>query len=255
MDIDLNADLGEGYGAWHIGDDDALLGILSSANIACGFHAGDPLIMDRTVRTAGARGVDIGAHVSFPDRQGFGRRAMQIDAPELAAMITYQLGALSGIARAAGQRMTHMSFHGALGNLAAADSTFATPLINAVAAFDPALIVVSSASRAIEDAAARAHLRVVTTFLADRAYDDNGLLVPRKTANSVIHDAALVLERVRRMLNDGIVLSHSGTALRMRPRSILVHGDTAGAVDLARTIRAEIEQGGGRVVPVSRHTG
>ena len=102
MDIDLNADLGEGYGAWQIGDDDALLGILSSANIACGFHAGDPLIMDRTVRIAGARGVDIGAHVSFPDRQGFGRRAMQIDAPELAAMITYQLGALAGIARSAG---------------------------------------------------------------------------------------------------------------------------------------------------------
>ena len=127
-------------------------------------------------------------------------------------------------------------------------------MINAVAAFDPPLIIISSSSRAIEEAAARAGLRVVTTFLADRAYDEQGLLVPRKIANSVIHDPALVLERVRRMLNDGVVITHGGTPLPMRPRSILLHGDTAGAVDLARAIRAEIEQGGGRIVPVSRQT-
>ena len=120
MDIDLNADLGEGFGPWRMGEDEALLDILSSANVACGFHAGDPLIMDRTVRQALARGVDVGAHVGYPDRQGFGRRAMQIETAELAAMVTYQLGALAGIARAAGHRMTHMSFHGALGNMAAA---------------------------------------------------------------------------------------------------------------------------------------
>ncbi len=179
---------------------------------------------------------------------------MQIDAPELAAMITYQLGALAGIARFAGSRMTHMSFHSALGTMAAADAAFDTPLINAVAAFDPALIIISASSRAIEDAADRAHLRVVTTFLADRAYDDHGLLVPRKIPNAVIHDPTLVLGRVRRMLNDGVVITHGGTALTMRPRSILVHGGTAGSVDLARAIRVEIEQGGGRVVPVSRQT-
>ena len=144
MDIDLNADLGEGYGPWRMGEDEALLELLSSANVACGFHAGDPVIMERTVRLALARGVDVGAHVGFPDRQGFGRRSMQIDTAELAAMVTYQLGALAGIARAAGHRMTHMSFHGALGNLAAADAALAGPLVRAVALFDPSLIISSS---------------------------------------------------------------------------------------------------------------
>jgi UPF0271 protein len=254
MDIDLNADLAEGYGPWTLGDDAALLDLVSSANLACGFHAGDPLIMARTIRLAAARGVDIGAHVGFPDRQGFGRRVMQIEPEELAAMVIYQLGALAGLASAAGQRVTHMSFHGALGNLAAADATLALPLIQAVAAFDPTLTIISSSSHAIEAAAATAGLRVITTFLADRAYDDAGLLVPRKLPNSVLHDPETVLARVRRILTDGTVLTYSGQSLPMRPRSILLHGDTAGAVDLARRIRAEIEQSGGRVVPVSRQT-
>ena len=153
-EIDLNADLGEGFGPWRMGEDDALLDLLSSANVACGFHAGDPSIMDWTVRAAAARGVDIGAHVGFPDRQGFGRRVMQIDAAELAHMVVYQLGALAGIAHRGGCRMTHMSFHGALGNMAAADAGLATPLVRAVAEFDPSLIVLTSASPAIEGAAA-----------------------------------------------------------------------------------------------------
>ena len=252
MDVDLNADLGEGYGPWRMGEDEALLELVSSANVACGFHAGDPLIMDRTVRQALARGVDVGAHVGFPDRQGFGRRTMQIEIPELAAMVTYQLGALAGIARAAGHRMTHMSFHGALGNLAAADAALAGPLVRAVAGFDPALIISSSSSRAIEGAAARCGLRVATTFLADRAYDDEGLLVPRKLPGSVIHDEAAVLARVRRLLAEGTVVTCSGKTLTLRACSILLHGDTAGAVALASTIRREIEAGGGRIVPISR---
>lgn len=252
MDIDLNADLGEGYGPWHMGEDEALLGLVSSANVACGFHAGDPLIMDRTVRQALARGVDVGAHVGFPDRQGFGRRPMQIEIPELAAMVTYQLGALAGIARAAGYRMTHMSFHGALGNMAAADAALAGPLVRAVADFDPALIVSSSSSRAIEAAVAHCGLRVATVFLADRAYDDEGLLVPRRLPDAVIKDETLVLERVLRLLDDGSVVSHSGKTLPMQPRSILVHGDTPGAVALARTIRREVESRGHHIVPISR---
>ncbi len=252
MNIDLNADLGEGYGPWRMGEDEALLELVSSANIACGFHAGDPAIMDRTVRQALARGVDVGAHVGFPDRQGFGRRQMQIEVGELAAMVTYQLGALAGIASAAGHRMTHMSFHGALGNMAAADAALAGPLVRAVAAFDPTLIVSSSSSRAIEDAAAQCGLRVATAFLADRAYDDEGLLVPRKLPDSVIKDEALVLERVRRLVEDGSVVTYSGKTLSMRPRSILVHGDTPGAVALARTIRGDIEARGHRIVPISR---
>lgn len=252
MDIDLNADLGEGYGPWRMGDDEALLGVLSSANLACGFHAGDPLIMTRTVRLAAERGVDIGAHVGFPDRQGFGRRVIQIDLEELAAMVTYQLGALNGIARAAGQRMTHMSFHGALGNMAAADAALAAVLVRAVAAFDPALIISSSSSQAIEGAAAENGLRVATAFLADRAYDDQGLLVPRRLPNSVIHDEAQVLARVRQLLAQGTVTTITGKQLAMQPRSILVHGDTPGALALARTLRQEIEGSGGRIVPISR---
>lgn len=252
MEIDLNADLGEGFGPWRMGDDEALLDVLSSANVACGFHAGDPLIMERTVRAALVRGVDVGAHVGFPDRQGFGRRVMQVDPGELAAMVTYQLGAMAGIARSAGHRMTHMSFHGALGNMVAADAALADRLVGAVAGFGEGLTIVSSTSRAIEGAAARHGLRVATTFLADRACDAAGLLVPRGRPGAVIHDEALVLERVRRLLREGVVLTYDGQALPMRPHSILVHGDTPGAVTLARAVRREVEAAGGRVVPVSR---
>jgi len=255
MDIDLNADLGEGYGPWRMGEDEAMLAVVSSANVACGWHAGDSSIMDRTARLARQHGVDVGAHVGFPDRQGFGRRAMQIDTGELATMVIYQLGAMAGIAQAAGHRMTHMSFHGALGNMAAADAELAGPLLQAIARFDPELIVSSSSSRAIESAAARCGLRVATAFLADRAYDDDGLLVPRKLPDSVIKDEAAVLARVRRLLHDGTILSYSGKALAMPARSILVHGDTPGAVALAQTIRREIEAGGGRIVPISRQMG
>jgi UPF0271 protein len=252
MNIDLNADVGEGFGPWRMGQDEDLLELVSSANIACGFHAGDPLIMERTVRTASERGIDIGAHVGFPDRQGFGRRVMHVEIEELCAMVIYQLGALAGVARAAGGRMTHMSFHGALGNMAAADAALADSLLGAVARFDPKLIVSSSSSQAIEQAAARLGLTIATTFLADRAYDDQGLLVPRKLPNSVIEDEASVLARVRQLLRDGAVTTYTGATLPMKAQSILVHGDTPGAVALARTIRSEIEAGGGHIVPISR---
>lgn len=251
MDIDLNADLGEGFGSWRMGEDEALLDIVSSANVACGFHAGDPVIMDRTVRMARARGVDVGAHVGFPDLLGFGRRPMQIEPKELVAYVLYQLSALDGMARTVGHRMTHMSFHGALGNMAAADAALAEPLVRAVADFDPTLIVSSSASRAIEDAAARCGLRVRTTFLADRACDDDGLLVPRKLPGAVIHDRGAVLARVRQLLEEGTVTSHSGRKIPMRAHSILLHGDTPGAVDLARAVRGVVEQAG-HVVPISK---
>lgn len=252
MKIDLNADLGEGFGPWPMGDDDALLGLVSSANIACGFHAGDPVIMRRTVELAMARGVDIGAHVGFPDRQGFGRRPMQIEAEELAAMVVYQLGALAGIARSVGARMTHMSFHGALGNMAAADRSLAFPLLQAVAGFDPALTILTSASAAIEDAAAEIGLKAAVTFLADRAYGDDGLLVSRKAPGAVIHDRDAVLDRVVRLLREGCVIAASGKRLATQACSILVHGDTDGAVALAQAIRQAIEAEGGAVTPLSR---
>jgi UPF0271 protein len=218
MDIDLNADLGEGFGPWPMGQDEALMPLISSANIACGYHAGDPLIMRERVRQALSLGVDVGAHVGFPDRQGFGRRVMQIEPNELAAMVIYQLGALDGIARSVGHSMTHMSFHGALGNMAAAEQG----------------------------------LRVATTFLADRAYDDDGLLVSRKLNGAVIHDGAAIAERVKRILDDGHVITITGKKLAMPSRSILLHGDTEGALNLARTIRTVIESGGNKIVPLSR---
>lgn len=252
MQIDLNADLGEGFGPWRMGDDEALLRVVSSANVACGFHAGDPLIMARTCQQAAMQGVDVGAHVGFPDRQGFGRRVMHIDMPELQALVTYQLAALAGIARAAGHAMTHMSFHGALGNMAAAQAPLAQGLIEAIARFDPSLIISSSSSVAIEMAAERCGLQVATTFLADRAVDDQGLLVPRSHPGAVIHDKAQVLERVRRILSTGEVVTHSGGQLKLKVHSILVHGDTPGAVELAQSIRSTVEQMGGRIVPISQ---
>jgi UPF0271 protein len=180
---------------------------------------------------------------------------MHIDAAELAAMVIYQLGALDGITRSAGGRMTHMSFHGALGNMVAADQALAATLVRAVGEFNPQLFIISSSSRAIEAAAADCGLKIATTFLADRAYDDDGLLVPRRLPGSVIHDEGAVIERVRRMLDRGEVVTYTGKPLKMRPRSILLHGDTPGALDLARSIRREVEAVGGRIVPVSRLLG
>ncbi len=252
MEIDLNSDVGEGFGPWRMGDDAALMQVISSANIACGYHAGDPVIMDATVRMAQERKVDVGAHVGFPDLMGFGRRQMDVNPLELAKYVLYQLGALAGIAKAAGQKMTHMSFHGALGNMAAADMRLAEPLVRAVADFDPGLIVSVSTGTAIERVADLLGVRVATTFLADRAYDDAGQLVSRKLPGAVIHEPREVLARVLHVLQDRTVNSLAGKQLPMRVQSILLHGDTAGAVALARAVRQAIEAGGGQVVPISR---
>ncbi|MBJ7538612.1 LamB/YcsF family protein [Marinomonas transparens] len=251
MKIDLNADLGEGFGPYQMGDDDALIPILSSANVACGFHAGDPLIMRNTVRSTKFSGVDLGAHVGFADVQGFGRNKMELPLAELESLVTYQLGALAGFARSEGHTLTHMSFHGALGNKVAADNELAEALINTVAKFDSDLIISSSSSVAIESAAQRHGLRVETTFLADRAYDASGLLVPRAKANSVIKDEKQVLQRIEQLLNDGTVTCYDGERIAMPARSILVHGDTDGAVNLAAKIRRYIEDNGGVITPLS----
>lgn len=252
MEIDLNADVGEGFGPWRMGDDAALMEVISSANIACGYHAGDPVIMDRTVRLARERGIDIGAHVGFPDLMGFGRRPLQAEPAELARYVVYQLGALEGIARAAGCAMTHMSFHGAMGNMAAADPLLAEVLVRAVADFDPGLVISVSTDTAIERAADALGLRVATSFLADRAYGDDGALVSRRLDGAVIHDEAAVMQRVMQVLQEGSVNSITGKKMPMRVRSILLHGDTPGAVALARSVRRAIESGSGRVVPLSR---
>lgn len=255
MKIDLNSDMAEGFGAYRMADDEALLDIVSSANLACGYHAGDAVIMDRIVRMAHERGVAVGAHVGFPDLMGFGRRPMQIDPKEMEKHAIYQLGALHGIARAAGCTMTHASFHGALGNLIAVDRPMADAMARAVEAFDPTLLVSSSPGTAIAEAAEARGLRVFTKFLADRAYDAQGLLVSRRLPNAVIKDPAMVQERVARLLTDGTVVAATGEVLRMKVDSILIHSDTAGAVALARVIRAAVEAAGGTVAPFPQTLG
>lgn len=252
MKIDLNADLGEGFGPWTMGEDDALMEIISSANVACGFHAGDPLIMDKTARRALAAGIDLGAHVGYPDLLGFGRRPIQVDTAELQTWVTYQLAALAGMARVAGHRMTHMSFHGALGNRVAADAALADALLGTVAAFDRELIVSSSTSVAMQQAADRHGLRLALTFLADRACDKDGLLVPRALPDAVIKDPQRVRERVRQFLQQGTVTCYTGEIIEVPACSILLHGDTANALELARSIRTEIEHAGGVIAPISR---
>ncbi|WP_321893026.1 LamB/YcsF family protein [Paraburkholderia tropica] len=252
MEIDLNADLGEGFGPYTMGEDEAMLDIVSSANVACGYHAGDPVIMDKTVRMALARKIDVGAHVGFPDLLGFGRRQIQADPLELANYVVYQMGALAGIAKAAGHRVTHMSFHGALGNMAAASYQLAEPLVRAVAEFDRDVIISVSTNTEIERAADRIGIRTANTFLADRAYDDQGALVSRKLEGAVIKDRAAVLARVKALLEEGSITTITGNKLKMPVQSILLHGDTPGAVELARTVRGVIEATGGRVVPVSQ---
>jgi len=252
MQIDLNADLGEGFGAWSMGDDAAMLDIITSANVACGFHAGDPMIMDKTVRMAAAKGVDVGAHVGLPDLVGFGRRQMQVDPVEASKFVLYQLGALTAIAQAAGVRVGHLSFHGALGNMAAVDYALAKPMVSAIADFAPHLVICASTDTQIAVAAEEVGLSIVTAFLADRAYEDDGTLVSRKREGAVIKDPSAVLDRVAQLLEDSSVTTINGNRLAIEVKQILVHGDTTGAVALARTVRATIEKHGGKIVPISK---
>ncbi|MCK8787782.1 5-oxoprolinase subunit PxpA [Roseomonas sp. NAR14] len=252
MKIDINSDLGEGFGIYGAADDAGILALVSSANIACGFHAGDPVIMDRTVRLALERGADVGAHVGYADRQGFGRRPMTIDRRELELMTLYQLGALRAIAEAAGHRLTHANFHGALGNLSFVDAEVAEVLLRAVRTFDRDLTFLALPGTEAEKAAERHGLRVVRSFLADRAYDRRGLLVSRAVPGSVVKDPARIQERITRLLGDGTLETIDGGVLRMTVDSILVHSDTPGAVQLGQTIRAAVLEAGAEITPLSR---
>jgi UPF0271 protein len=249
MMIDMNSDMGEGFGPYRIGDDDALMEVISSANIACGFHAGDPVIMDKSCRTATARGIQVGAHPGLADRMGFGRRSIQMDGRELENHLLYQLGALQAIARAAGTRVSHVSFHAAMGNMVAADPDLADIALDAVARVDRELIVYSMPGTEVERGAQRAGLRTLSLFLADRAYDAEGNLVSRKLPNSVITDPEQIERRVLQFLDSGTVTTIDGKRITVRAKSILVHSDTPGAVELARVVRRVIESGGGTVAP------
>jgi UPF0271 protein len=238
--IDLNADLGESFGAYTMGDDVALLDVVTSASVACGFHAGDPMVMTKTVRSAAERGVVVGAHVGYRDLQGFGRRAIAMPAKQLTADVLYQLGALEGIARAVGARVAYVKAHGALYNTAAVDRDVAGALVEAVRLFDASLPVLTLPGSQVVTACAAAGLRSVGECFADRGYDRSGRLVSRSQAGAVIHDRESVVSRAVAMATVGEVIADDGSTVRLAAESMCVHGDTPGAAALAAAIRAAL---------------
>lgn len=246
--LSLNADLGESFGAWRMGDDAQILPLVTTANIACGFHAGDPLVMRQTLRLARQHGVSIGAHPSFPDLQGFGRRPMIIAPSELEAIILYQIGALAGLARAEKIEVTHLKPHGALSNMACADVSMAETIVRAMRAYDPQLILLAPALSPLADAGYSAGLAVVAEIFADRAYLDDGQLMPRNQAGAVIHDPEIAHAHVTAMLRDGAIICHSGKTLPTEIGSVCVHGDGAEAVAMARHLRQGLETQGYELV-------
>jgi UPF0271 protein len=253
--IDLNSDVGEGYGAWRMGDDEALVDIVSSVNIACGFHAGDPLIMSRTVEMAAQRGVGVGAHPGTNDRWGFGRRGADGAPTDLATMVAYQVGALRAVAAEVGTAVVHVKLHGALSNRAAVDSDLAVAVAAAIRAVDADLIWLVPAGSAMAAAGEHAGLRVAHEVFADRAYDDEGNLVSRSLPGAVLDDAAVIAERAVRMVVDGGVVTSSGRLLPRRADSVCVHGDSPGAVEASRAVRAALEDAGIAIRPLANVIG
>jgi UPF0271 protein len=247
--VDLNSDLGEAFGAWGMGDDAAMLRVVTSANVACGFHAGDPTTMLATCRTAAERGVVVGAHVSYRDLAGFGRRAMDVPAPELRDEVLYQLAALAGVARAAGAEVRYVKPHGALYNRIVTDAAQAAAVAEAVALFDGGLALLGLAGSAIEHAAADAGLRFVREAFVDRAYRGDGTLVPRTEPGAVLHGDAVIAERALRLAAEGRVVAADGTDIAVEVDSLCVHGDTPGAVGMAEAVRARLDAAGITVAP------
>ena len=249
MRIDINADLGEGFGRYRCGDDDALLGIVTSANVACGFHAGDPEIMAHTFKIAQERGVAVGAHAGFPDLWGFGRRRIPFSAGEIERLVAYQIGAAQALARYAGHNITHVNAHGTLGNLSETDKDVADAVARAIRAVDPNLTMLAIARSEQVRAAERAGIRAFSQIYADRAYTEAGTLVPRSEPGAVIHDAEQAGARVLAMMEAGALITASGAQLKTTIDSVCVHGDSPHAIVMARTVRRKLEQAGAAVAP------
>lgn len=248
--LNLNSDLGESFGAWVMAGDAAMLGIVNSANVACGYHAGDPLVMTQTVERAKKNGVSIGAHPSFPDLQGFGRRRMDIPGPELEAMLIYQIGALDACARAQGSKVTHVKPHGALSNIASADRKVADAVARAVHRLDPSLILLAPAASQMALAGKEIGLKIVEEIFADRAYLDDGNLVPRSQPGAMIHGAEASLAHVLGMVEESALISINGKRIPVNPQSICVHGDNAEAVTVAQAIREGLTKAGYTLVTI-----
>jgi len=259
MRIDLNCDMGESFGRYTIGNDAAMMPYVTSANIACGLHAGDPLVMERTVRLAQEHGVGIGAHPGFPDLQGFGRRAMQLTPEEVEAFVLYQIGALAAFAKGAGAELVHVKPHGALYNLAARDRSLAEAIARAVARFSRGsaslttgqLILVGLANSLLVEAGLEAGLPVAREAFADRAYEADGSLRSRRLPGAVLEDPAQAAEQAVRIVRDGLVIAYTGEEVAVRAETICLHGDTPTAVEIAKTVRRELEAAGIAVVPMA----
>jgi UPF0271 protein len=250
MQVDLNSDLGESFGAWRMGDDAAMLDIVTSANVACGFHAGDPDEMRATVERAKARGVAIGAHPGFHDLQGFGRRQIQgLTAREIEAMVAYQIGALQATAALAGHKVTHVKAHGALSNMACVDDAMAAALAAAIKAVDRDLVFVVIPLTALERAGERANLPLAREIYADRAYEDDGTLVSRKKPGAVLHDPEEVAARVLAMVEARAIVSVSGKKLALGIDTVCIHGDSPGAVAMAQAVRRTLAGAGVKIAP------
>lgn len=250
--IDLNSDLGESLGSWAIGDDAAMLDIVTSANVACGFHAGDSLTLRRTCAQAAERGVVVGAQVGYHDLAGFGRRFIDMDADELTADVIYQIGALDAMCKVAGTRVEYVKPHGALYNAIVQHETQAAAVVAAVVAVDPSLPVMGLPGSAFHRIAADAGLRTVSEAFADRAYTPEGHLLSRREPGSVLHDPGEVAARMVRLAVEGRITAIDGTELEVRADSICTHGDSPGAVDIARALRAALTGAGIEIAPFTR---
>lgn len=242
--IDLNSDLGESFGRWTLGDDAAMLAIVTSANVACGFHAGDPSTLRRTCVDAVRNGVVVGAQVGYRDLAGFGRRFIDVDPVELADEVLYQIGALDGICRASGTRVRYVKPHGALYNAVVHHEKQAAAVVAAVRDYDPNLPVLGLPGSALLRAAEEAGLRPVPEFFADRSYTPAGTLVSRREPGAVLHDPDEVAARVVRMATEKVVTAVDGSVVEVEAESVCVHGDSPGAVEMARTIREALTAAG-----------
>jgi UPF0271 protein len=248
MEVNINSDLGESFGAWKMGDDAAILKIVRTANVACGFHAGDPVVMTETVKMAVANDVSIGAHPSFLDIQGFGRRQIRMSAKELEATVVYQIGALQAIAAANDGKVTHVKIHGSMSNMACVDADMALAIGRAIKAVDPSLIFLAVAATELSKAGRKLGLKTAEEIFADRTYTDDGNLTPRSQPNAMIHDAKVAIENVRRMLDEQAIISYSGKRIPCPIDSICVHGDEPTAVAVAKAVREGLEAAQVRIV-------
>ena len=249
--VSMMADIGESFGNYRMGDDESILEVISDANVACGFHAGDPMVMDATVRACRARGVSVGGHPGFRDLQGFGRRAITMSRDEIRTDVLYQLGALKAFSTAQGVPLAHVTVHGKMDNIAGVDEMYAGAIVEAVRAFDPEIILTVQDGE-LERAAKKAGLRIAYTFMADRSYGSDGQPVSRDHPQALLHDPEVVAERALRAAVDGTIDSIEGTPIAMPCDVVLVHGDNAESVANAHKVHRRIVDAGIEILPLSQ---